>query len=225
MLNIVFDIETGPLPDDQLEKVKPEFKAPGNLKDPAKIEAAIREKEQEWRDNAALSAVTGHVLAIGYTNERGGIATIVVGDNIEQADGSFKTVDECLLLQGFWGSFQARQQTSVRFVGFNIFGFDLPFMIRRSWMLGIPVPYNVRKGRYWSERFVDLRESWQLGDRMASGSLDVIARAFGVGEKNGSGADFAKTLKVDRHAAAAYLENDVNLTRLVDQRMNPEAYQ
>jgi hypothetical protein len=35
-------------------------------------------------------------------------------------------------------------------VGFNINAFDLPFLFRRSWALGIAVPFGLRKGRYWS---------------------------------------------------------------------------
>jgi hypothetical protein len=34
--------------------------------------------------------------------------------------------------------------------------FDLPFLIRRSWAWGVPVPM-VREGRFWSRQFIDLR--------------------------------------------------------------------
>jgi hypothetical protein len=100
-------------------------------------------------------------------------------------------------------------------IGFNIFNFDLPFLIRRSWKHRVPVPFGLRRGRYWNDRFVDLRECWQLGDRQARGSLDSIARHLGVGAKNGEGKAFAELWQTDRQQAEAYLRNDVELTAKV----------
>jgi len=65
--NLYFDIETGAAPD--AEKFKPEFEAPGNIKDPVKIAAAIQDKENEWRDRLALSAITGQVLFCGFHDD------------------------------------------------------------------------------------------------------------------------------------------------------------
>ena len=59
---------------------------------------------------------------------------------------------------------------------------------------------------------VDLRDAWQLGERQARGSLDVIAKHLGIGEKNGSGADFARLWQSDRAKAVEYLRNDLQLT-------------
>jgi uncharacterized protein YprB with RNaseH-like and TPR domain len=104
---------------------------------------------------------------------------------------------------------------SGRLAGFNIFQFDLPFLIRRSWKHRVPVPLGLRRGRYWNDELIDLREVWQVGDRMARGSLDAIAKHLGVGEKNGDGAEFAKLWATDRTRALAYLQNDVGLTARV----------
>ena len=60
----VFDIETGPLPIEHLEDMMPEFTAPSNWKDEAKIEAKIKEQQTKWFEKAALDARTGQVLAI-----------------------------------------------------------------------------------------------------------------------------------------------------------------
>ena len=100
-------------------------------------------------------------------------------------------------------------------IGFNIFNFDLPFLIRRSWKHRVPVPFGLRRGRYWCEQLVDLRDAWQLGDRQAKGSLDSIARHLGVGAKNGEGKAFAELWQSDRPKAEAYLRNDVELTAKV----------
>ena len=100
-------------------------------------------------------------------------------------------------------------------IGFNSNAFDLPFLIRRSWKHRVPVPFGIRRGRYWAEQMIDLRDAWQLGDRQARGSLDVVAKHLGVGAKNGSGADFAKLWQSDRAKAVEYLRNDVELTARV----------
>lgn len=49
---IVFDIETGPAPLDEIEAMMPEFEAPGNLKDPVKIEAALAKKREDFVEKA-----------------------------------------------------------------------------------------------------------------------------------------------------------------------------
>jgi hypothetical protein len=100
-------------------------------------------------------------------------------------------------------------------IGFNIFGFDLPFLFRRSWKHRVPVPFGIRRGRYWGDQLLDLRDAWQLGDRQARGSLDSIARHLGVGAKNGDGKAFAELWWSDRKQAESYLRNDIELTALV----------
>ncbi len=97
-------------------------------------------------------------------------------------------------------------------IGFNIFGFDLPFLFRRSWKRRVPIPFGLRRGRYWGDQLIDLRDTWQLGDRQARGSLDSIAKHLGVGAKNGDGKAFAELWRSDRKQAEAYLRNDLELT-------------
>jgi len=208
-----FDIETGPLPLEQIEALIPEFNPAdvkvGNIKDPDKIVAKIEEARaghrQSFIDRAALSPITGQVLAIGYTTDEGAIECATQGD-------------EPALLESFWHMIEPPAGKVVRWAGFNIFGFDLPFLVKRSWMLGVEVP-PIRRGRYWADWLIDLRELWQLGDRMAPGSLDVIAKAFGVGAKNGDGAMFAELLKSNPEQAIDYLRNDVDMTRRVARVM------
>ena len=73
MNTIVFDIETGPLPESELAAVMPPFDPAevktGNLKDPEKVAAKIAEAEANHRrdffDKAALDPLTGRVVAVG----------------------------------------------------------------------------------------------------------------------------------------------------------------
>ena len=65
MKHIVFDIETIPQDEAKLLALAPEFMAPANLKDPAKIEAAIAKKRADYLADAALNWKTAEVVLIG----------------------------------------------------------------------------------------------------------------------------------------------------------------
>ncbi len=212
MKTIFFDIETGPLPERELAEIVPPFDPTevkvGNLKDPEKIAAKRAEAEanhrREFVERAALDPLTGRVLAIGLLSERGEFR--VLGEE-----------DETTTLRLFWMACRGEMGRVNRMVGFNTHTFDLPFLIRRSYKHRIEIPSGIRRGRYWAEQMVDLREEWQLGDRQARGSLDTIARYLGLGQKNGHGEDFVRLWKEDRKRAVEYLRNDVELTaRIAD---------
>ena len=240
--SIVFDIETGPLPQDILAglfepyvpmEFDPSSVKYGNTKDEGKRAAKLEEvrgkhletelakafaKEQEFFGKAALNADTGQVLAIGY---------YWPGEDDEMIVGNDLT-DEAGLLINFWSIATEAVKGRAAMVGHNITGFDLPFMVRRSWLLGVNVPAAVFGGsggpalslntRYFSDSFIDTQRRWQLstGDYI---SLDRLSRAMGVGRKTGDGADFARLWAADRAAAVEYLRNDLRLTWSVARRM------
>jgi len=238
---IIFDIETGPLREDQIAVMMPplEAEAPpeklppfdqaavklGNTKDPAKIQekildakgkheaawkaarakyvAAAAEHEAKFRERAALSPLTGQVLAIGYRTDQ--------GDTIHGAS------EQELLVQ-FWNVFMSSAKNKRRMIGHNIFGFDLPFLIRRTWRHGMPVPESVQtKGRYWHEVFVDTMDVWRCGNyRDSFVSLNDLAKFFGVGGKpeGVDGGDFARLWlnESTKPQAIEYLKNDLEMT-------------
>lgn len=195
---IVFDIETGPLPYEQIEALAPEFEAPVNYKDPDKIAAAIEAKREAWLSKAALSPLTGQVLAIGVLAD--GVYTALLGPESD-------------VISAFWSMIS---KTST-LVGFNSHRFDIPFLVKRSWAIGIAPPAGLIGRR--SIDSIDLMEMWQMGDRNEFTSLDTVARFLGVGAKTGSGAHFAELMKFDESAALDYLENDIHLTAKVAERL------
>lgn len=243
---LIFDIETGPLPESMLLErwsypgFEPlgEFDATavkvGNLKDQAKIaekieaaraahEAAkasaesdyLAARDASWNEfigRAGLQAATGQVLAIGYhsaeTNK-----TLVHGHEQTEAE----------LLNGFWSQYARMRKAGRKLVGFNSNGFDVPFLLRRSWMLGVDVPPSVRNGRWLDQIFVDLREVWLCGQRWGDteSSLNHVAGCLGVGQKTDgvTGADFARLWAEDREKAIEYLTQDVQLTYQVAVRL------
>ena len=131
-----FDIETKPMTAEQLQGVMPAFNAPANIKDPAKIAAAIEAKQVSYIEKAALSPSSGVVQAIGVMLS--GKYHVCVSDD-----------DEKSLLQWFWATIESEGSTTL--VGWNILNFDLPFLVSRSWAHGIRVPilhYCVSYNRY-----------------------------------------------------------------------------
>ena len=228
MQTIVFDVETGPLAEGELSALLPPFDPAevktGNLKDPAKIAEKLAEAEVNHRrnffDNAALDPLTGRVVAIGML-----VFEEMKSEEWRVENGDCVIIghdDEGRTLREFWRYTQAEMGRMNPIIGFNIFTFDLPFLFRRSWKRRVPIPFGLRRGRYWGDQVIDLRDAWQLGDRQARGSLDSIAKHLGVGAKcvpHGppggklmTGADFAEMWKRDRAKAEAYLRNDLELT-------------
>jgi uncharacterized protein YprB with RNaseH-like and TPR domain len=205
MQTVFFDIETEGLPKAELLKNAPEFKAASNLKDPIKVRESIAQKQQDYLDEAALSAITGRVLCVGIIHK--GNFSVIHND------------DEARLLADFWDFATDEKQLARRMVGFNTHAFDLPFLIRRSWKLDVQVPEGIRRGRYFNDNQVDLRVEWQCGDRQAHGSLDAVSRHLGIGQKNGDGAEFAALWHTNRAQALAYLENDVRLVEKAARKM------
>lgn len=236
---LVFDIETGPRSDTYLATVftppdPPEHPgkfdqgtvALGNLVDPDKIQARIdlaRGKHQakidnhpnectrlaieaweEFRGTAALDAGTGEVLAIGYFNPKVPPPKIHhVGD-----------MSETDMLEQFWIKAEKKRESGDPMVGLNIHDFDLPFLIRRSWILGVNVPdWLLYQNRFFDRIFVDLRKIWLCGQwgKGARSNFDHLGKAFGTGGKQDGidGSMFADMFENDREAAINYLENDL----------------
>lgn len=249
---LVFDIETSARPEAELRPLCPPFDPTsvdglalgefdpasvklGNLKDQSKIDAKIAEaraaheaaavnapqilaaaEADHWQgfvNRAALSPVTGQVLAIGYWSKAAGT----------KIQGQGGTLDEAKLLANFWNRYRACRSEGRQMVGFNIFRFDLPFMARRSWYLGIDVPDTLTdpSGRYFDKVFVDLYARWQCGVYQESIRLDDMARFFGVGGKPDGicGADFGRLWQEDRSTAIEYLKNDLVITSGCAARM------
>lgn len=267
MAIVVFDIETGPLPDEQLrelcppfdplkvEGVKAEMLQPfdpesvkyGNMKDEtlkAKKLTECREKHEAERkaavkkiedakaghfhafaERAALDARTGRVAAIGYKLPNGSCR---IDGNLDMAGVQIPGYGhEDMLLREFWTCYARCVSKKVLMVGHNILGFDLPFLMRRSWILGVAVPESLmERGRYWNPIFVDTMQRWACGEYRAYVKLGDIAQACDCGGKPEgedacTGALFHTMFaSPETHAKAVeYLRNDLEMTWAVAGRL------
>jgi hypothetical protein len=210
MTRLFWDCETEPLPIEQLEKLMPEFSAGANLKDPTKIAAAIADKKQDWLDGAALKAITGRIVAVTMA--------------IDNEAPTMKTGEEKILISTAIEDFINRISLGGNIYAWNGHGFDLPFLCQRAAVHNIPAFRRLmvmRGGRfYWNDSFIDPKLVWSNYSPDHTGtSLKSVALALGVGEKIGSGKDFAKLLRENPDEARCYAVADIILMRDIVKRM------
>lgn len=252
---LVFDVETGPLSNDELDALMPAYdeaalgQSPGefdpasvkygNTKDEAKkaeklaaAKAAHEQAVSTWRakknreefeaklrfrEMAALSPVTGKVLAIEY---------VINGEHVAYGEH----VDEATLIDGWLDAVCEAHLTGNKIVGFNILGFDIPFLIRRAWKLGLHVPTFLNPAQPWKcGVFIDLLDVWKCGSRFSApkhvdDKLATVAKFFGLeGKLDGlNGGDFHRLWNgspEEREKALAYLTRDVEITYGVAKAM------
>ena len=157
----VFDIETVPLADAEVYLESPKPRA--NLKDPAKIEADMAEKQAALLARAALDPDLCRIVAAGWD-----------GDGRAESAVCEDTAQERLLLERFW-----RQSQGATLVGFNCLGFDLPVLLRRSLYLGVPAP-ALALNKYRPGSIIDLMQRLAYQGTLTYRSLAFYCQRFGV---------------------------------------------
>lgn len=205
---IVVDIETWPLENaaEYLEPVQPAK----NLVDPAKIKADIEAKTAARDEKLALDWNVGRVAALGWWTEEDGLTASVCQDEQIERD----------VLKEFW---RASKHRSI--VGFNIKGFDLPYLIQRSRYLGVQYPW-LDLGKYSRKGVIDLfleltfyNGAYDQGAMRRT--LHAFCRRFGIDVN-----DALTGKEVPALAAAgeweqvqAHLLSDVNLTLALARKL------
>ncbi len=211
---LVFDIETAA--DLAAVAALPEPKAPGNLKDPVKIAAAIEEKKAEQAAMAALDPDTATITAIGMAV----VDVYPIGNGMDYVLqgmllGDEETLTEAVLLAKFWAAFA---ETGGRAAGYNIIGFDLPVILRRSFELGVKpnLARPIQMAKYRTEPILDLMGVLYNWDRARG--LKWVCKRYGIPnplpELNGS-----MTTEMDRDTLREYVMNDVHMAVKLYRKM------
>lgn len=206
----VWDIETGPLADDVLDKLCPAFVPPpppgefdesavkyGNTKDKDKRAAKLAECRADHAasvegyaakveaDRASHCLKFKEKAALDATTGRV-VAIGTASSGMGSAmifDGGATADDEEACLCRFWAWASSCLQTHRPMVGFNIHAFDIPFLRQRSWILGVPIPLGVMQGRYPNPLFIDLMKEWTCHQAGKLIKLDTVAKACGLNGK------------------------------------------
>jgi predicted 3'-5' exonuclease similar to PolB exonuclease domain len=110
-----------------------------------------------WKNqgDAAVSALTGQVLAAGYAVDDGPVE-ILHGDH---------PGDEARILAEFWRLWSTEGWLNSEIIGFNILNFDLKFLQQRSFRHGIKVPadeiFTARDRKWTHKRIIDLMQRFR----------------------------------------------------------------
>lgn len=207
---IFFDIETRSNPEALA--LAPEPKAPGNLKDPVKIAAAIEEKKRELIESAALDPDYGAVLSIGLSyGDTEPISVWVAGEPFVP-DAEPLTEKQMIVM--FWDHLA---DCDGRCVGYNILSFDLPYLMARSMYLDIKNFYPPVLAKFRTDPVTDLyaiRYNWGPGK-----GLKQVCKLLGI-PNDCEGVDGSMVKDLDAETLLAYQTSDVRLVIELHRRMN-----
>lgn len=207
MGKLCIDIETWPL-TDVADRFNPDAVKLGNLKDPDKIEAKIEEAREKFIEDATLDARFSRVFAVGYADKDGPKAVMEADPDDDVEKG---------ILIGIWETISAYVNGSV--CGWNILGFDLPFIWQRSLILGVRPSTKIQVPLWNNSWLVELQHQWSLDNR-AMPRLNDVARALGLGQKIDLGGKLAwQVCQDDPEKCREYTRKDAELTWEISERL------
>jgi predicted PolB exonuclease-like 3'-5' exonuclease len=210
---LVFDIET--VPGIDLDS------APD-----AVSKAVARAAERNDGDAGkvmSLSPYYGKVVSLAFGDgdadgDSDTITTLVVpppGREQDELPAGVRAMSEAELLRSFWHLADAAELV----VSFNGRGFDVPFLVTRSLILGVPARVDLVSSPFSLRPHLDLYRVLGHGrGGLGGASLDVICWALGVDSPKGEldGSMVAPTYaRGDIEAIAAYNAADVRATAAV----------
>lgn len=201
------DIETLPdMSNDAIEKAKEGLSAPSNYKDQDKIDAYIDAKAQEAVSKTSFDGLSGHICTISWAINDQAPISVHVSELSQEADklGEFFT--------------SLPQYKSLTWVGHNIVEFDIPFLLKRSFVLNVKLPSisaYPRNPKPWDKKVFD---TMNVFGRV---SLDKAERAIGLEGKSGlSGKDVYPNWCMGNHdLIEQYCRDDVRRTRNIHKRL------
>lgn len=206
---LVIDIECIGIPNvnEFYDRPKPD----GRLTDEEKIATDIRKKELARIEAAALDPWTAQCIAIGMCEEGEEVVrTILIGSEAAEATA----------LGELWDRVWDRRRGSVEpLVTFNGLKYDLPVLLARSALLGVPAP-DLSLDRYRSPH-PDLMQILTRRGVTDFHSLKFFAKRFGLNTDDAfSGKEIAQLYDAnDWKSIHKHVESDVTLTRQLAERI------
>lgn len=209
---ICFDIETRSKSKEEIMASLPLWtiedameRLPKNIKVKATVDAWIENDQLNYGkdvlEKAALSPETGDLAVVGIWGD-GHVVQHYVGSKDVNSEKDLVAFAIGALGQGY-ASFV---------LGWNLLGFDVPFVVKKAWMLGVPVPrstFNPMSRYPVPDRIVDAMKSWQCGNFKAPfTSLNNAMKSVGLPGKP-DGKEFGKLWSEDRVKALEYQRDEL----------------
>ena len=155
---LCLDIET--ITDPSKIDLLPPVEAAKNLKDPAKIQADIAEKQQAQRDKMGLDPTTNLICSLATKDvDTGDETTFFLNQYLS---------NEREILESFWELANGYD----RFVTFNGIAFDVPVIRFHSMIHQVRPSVDIACNKYRVENHVDIRMVLGNGDKFAKGDQD-----------------------------------------------------
>lgn len=202
MIKLFFDIETIPSAEEYKEV---------HVEIIQKLNSKKGKTAEEIHEETSFEGTFGRICCIGVIKEdqRGIIQK-------EVFKGSEKEI-----LTKFWET----ASNVGRFVGHNIWNFDLPFIYKRSIINGVRPRWDISFARYRNFPIYDTQQEWELWGFQKAQKLDTLAKVFNFptskDEMDGSMVwNYYQQGKIDE--ICNYCMKDVELTRQVYYKMTFE---
>lgn len=219
-MNVYIDVETIPGQAPWIKELTDSsVSVPGSYKKPEAIQRWWDEKGDAARDKAwtdtSLNATFGEAVVISWAIED------------EDPEAAARPVDgsELNMLQNFFDRLDDRlEEGSHRqipvFIGHNVL-FDIRFLWRRAVILELEPPFDLPyDAKPWGKEMIDTCQMWKQGEKNTSGTLDVLCKVMGLGEKEMGGDEVWQYMKDGRlDEVVTYCKGDVNRCRALHQRM------
>ncbi|HTP14198.1 MAG TPA: ribonuclease H-like domain-containing protein [Bacteroidota bacterium] len=173
MSRVVVDIETVGEPLESFDDVQQEYLL--KFSD-------TEEKKAETIQKFSLYPTTAHIIVIGMLNPDTGHGKVLFQSeqpvDATSDDGSIllRSGTETELLSQFWLDLAHYEQ----FITFNGRGFDCPFLMLRSAILGVQPSRNLMPYRYDSKIHCDLLEQLTFYGALRKFNLDFYCKSFGI---------------------------------------------
>lgn len=218
-MNIYLDEETiGATDPAFIERIAANIKPPGNMKKADTIAAWELSDKPAAIEEAVLKTsfdgTYGQIVCIGFAIDDRPVKTFCGADEHRLIDGFYQAVQDALVEQ--------KHCLPVTLIGHNLVGFDLPFLWKRSVILGIKPPkFMPFKAKPWDAVVFDTMQQWD-SDRDKRISLDNLCAVLGIespkGEMDGSKVwDAYRAGEFEK--IATYCGKDVEAVRKIHQRM------
>ncbi|HEY6951387.1 MAG TPA: ribonuclease H-like domain-containing protein [Bacteroidota bacterium] len=173
MSRIIIDIETLGFPLEFFDEVQQEYLLKFS---------ETEEKKREAVQKFSLYPTTSQIITIGMFNPDTNHGKILfqseskVDETTEDGTIHFISGTEPELLAQFWQDLVHYEQ----FITFNGRGFDCPFLMLRSAMLGVQPTRNLMPYRYDSKIHCDLLEQLTFYGALRKFNLDFYCKSFGI---------------------------------------------
>ena len=193
MRTLVFDIETIGEEWDALDETTQHMLTRW-------IDRTVKNDEEhaaqlaDLQDGLGFSPLTGSIVAIGLHDleQEKGVVYYRRKDasnaDLSEGNATLKVRSEKEMLEDFWAGAKAYDT----FVTFNGRGFDVPFLLLRSAILGVQPTRDMMDGRYLYQqkgaKHIDLADQLSFyGAVFRKASLHLYCRAFGIESPKAAG--------------------------------------